>query len=224
MYRSLTACLVALGMVALGTGGAHAALIPANKLQWTYNWTPTMSPAAVFAVGDKTGSVSFTNDADKTATAPLGKTNVVATNLKVNTPTNDTIYDLGATGNYGLSLKISIANPVPAQPPLTGTLSFAGKLTGQFAYETALVDNVFTDAGPKSITIGDYIFTVTMKSYVAPGPTNSGLFGSLGATVEVSDKPIRQDTPEPTTLALCGLAAACGGGYWWRRKKLTPDA
>ena len=224
MYRSLTACVIALGILTVGSGGARAALIPASKLQWTYNWSPTMSPPAVFANGDPSGSVSFTNDGDKVA---KGSSNVVATNLKTNTPNNNTLYTLNPmtpNGNYGLNLKISIANPNPMQPPLTGTLNFAGKLSGTFAYESALVDNTFTTSGWQMLALGDYIFKVKMTSYVAPGPTNSGLFGSLGAYVEVANKPITQDTPEPTTLALCGLGAAFGGLTWWRRRKQAVPA
>jgi hypothetical protein len=228
MYRSLTAPVVAIALLLGGSAGARADLVPPSQLRWQYNFSPTMSPPAVFATNPG-ASVSFTNEPNRWATG--NSTDLVATNLNLSSVAPFEHPDTIVNGNYGLSLKLWVPDQIGHGPPLTNAvpLNFSGQLSGTFSEESANVANTFTDAGPKTLYLGGYKFVVELNHYAPPGPPNQVVVkGSITAHVTVSlddrnPNPNPQETPEPASFLLCSLGAALGGFAWWRRRK-PPEA
>jgi hypothetical protein len=221
MYRSLTAPVVAIALLLGGSAGARAALIPPGQLRYEYNFTP--DAPAVHADAPGTGSVSLSNENPNWATG--AKNTIVTTNLNTASVATVDHPDVISHGDYGISVKLSVADQIGHGPPISGTLHFAGRLSGSFYDEGSAVENTFTDAGPKTLFLGGYKFQVKLYQFTSPGPANQPVLkGSISAQIMVSlddrnPNPNPQETPEPASFLLCGLGAALGGFAWWRRRK-----
>ncbi|MBY0232175.1 MAG: PEP-CTERM sorting domain-containing protein [Gemmataceae bacterium] len=227
MFRSLTAPVVALAILATAAPGARAALIPPDQVQWNYNWFPTQPD--LFAdgkAGDMNARINFSNENPNTARAGLTGTYIVATNLTVYSTAGLGSLDkmTGSNGVWTMNLSLGVAaNGFP--PYTTSTpLTFQGRLytnpSEGFGAENAKVENQFITM-MQTVTLGGYKFKVTPYQFSGPGPANQQNKGSLRYLVEVSlaNNPTPQDTPEPSTLVLCGLGTAFAGFAARRRKK-----
>lgn len=212
MNRVLYACVALLALA----GSLHAAPLPPDALSWNFSWTPD----APSVVGDQgVGGVTFTKEPTKTI---VGSSDIVATNLRTfSIAPAGSPESFGMSGFYGLTIDLDI---VQDGTPFSGSLYFTGKLGGTFSSEGSGVSNTFLDAGPKSVVLGAYTFTVTLTSFTPPGPPSQNNTGSIGAFVEVSS--IRPDSvPEPSTLVLSclGGVALVGGAYRRWRARATPS-
>ncbi len=82
MKRFLAAHIAAATLVFFATTSARAGLIPASQVEFTYNFTP--GATSIYADGDPSAAVTFTNELTKSAVpGPSLGTDVVATNLRV---------------------------------------------------------------------------------------------------------------------------------------------
>lgn len=203
MKRMQPLYALAVTFLFLGTSTARADLIP-----WAFDWTAT--PPAVLGGG---GSVSLTNESYHTA---VGTSNVVATQLKVNSTANPATPDMFGVldGAYALTIKI-----YDLDSGTNGSLTFLGQLQGKFSNSNANITNTFFNPFQQSIVLGGNTYVVTMNSYTPPGPPSQGNLGSIGATVEVRGGPKPNDLPEPSTMLLAGLGMGLAGAGAWRRNR-----
>jgi hypothetical protein len=186
----------------------------ADFIQWSYNWD--RNPVSVLSDSGN-GSVSFTNEPLKNAT---GSSDTVATNLKANSLALASAPDtLNSTGAYSLHLTLT-----DTASGMTGTLTFAGKLGGNFSKDNANITNTFTSPLTQTLFLGNDSYTVSIGPYSPPGPPSSTNFGSIAAHVEVSAISATSTAPEPSTLliGLCGLSGA--GAFSWRKRRAAVAA
>ena len=223
MFRSLTAPVVAFALLFGASSGARAALIDPNTIQWNYNFSPTASNLyADGKPGDSDARINFSNENPNTG---RGSTYIVATNLTVFSSAPNTALETitGTNGKYTLNLQLGVA--ANGLPPYNATMIFEGRLFTKpgngFGLENAKIENEFFTMVQEA-DIGGYHFKVTPYEYSGPGPANQQNKGSLRFNVEVTPSAIQQETPEPSTMVLCGLGAAFAGFAARRRKAAQP--
>jgi hypothetical protein len=221
MKRLFTAPVAALAILLLGGVGAQANPIPPDSITWTYNFTPvtpgTHTPlAAVFADGNPGAGVNFTNDSTQSV---QGSSDIVATTLHTFSSALPAHPDrLTANGSYDLDLQLSATDDNGVH---TALLTFHGnKLSGPFSSANSKITNMFGADATQSVNLGVYTFSVSLDSYVPPGPQSQGLKGSIGATVTVTGNTITAaQVPEPTSLLLSSLGLTFLGGMAWRKRR-----
>jgi hypothetical protein len=108
-----------------------------------------------------------------------------------------------------------------------GTYDFSSFLTG-IGGSTTLVGGTKTASTATTVTVsnGNQVadgFMAKFSGTMNGGPTYS--FTTSGASTDGSAAlNIGVAVPEPGTLLLGGIAAACGGtGVWWKRRKRQPQ-
>jgi len=219
MKRLFTASALALVLALASGGAAQAALLPPEFISWNYNFAP--GAPAVFADGDPTtvGSVSFTNEQGGNAT---GNSDIVATNLRVGSSANTSTPDrLDINGAYSLTLNLASNQ---AGHLYSGTLTFTGKLGGTFSAESANITNSFDSNSLQVLTLGNYIFTVSLPYFTPPGPPDQENAGSISAHVQVSGTSPNQ-VPEPSSIVLSALGVCfLGCRAALRRRKAVQQA
>jgi hypothetical protein len=217
MKRFLTAQATAVALLLLvGAGGAQAGMIPPDQVQWSYDFT-SGSPQ-VFANGTTSSGVSFTNEQ---ATPAIGNTGVVATQLKVFSTAPDSSKDMisGSNGNYSLTMNIGTSAGGSLQ---TGSLTFTGTLAGTMSSNSAAITNTVTGPTTQMLTLGNYVFTVTLDGYSHPGPPSASDQGSISASVTVTTPTVGSiDSPEPSAMLLSGIGLMGALGAAWRKRRLA---
>jgi hypothetical protein len=213
MKRLLTAHITAAAMVLFAATGARAGLVPASQVQWSYNFSPGAS--AVIADTNSSAVVSFTNEPTKSA---VGDSDVVVTNLRVSSTANPNTPDvLKNNGAYSVTLVLGTS---ANGSPMSGSLTFTGKLTGTFSSASANVANKFGPHQTQTLTLGSYLFTVSLVSYTPPGPPDQVNAGSISAHVSISDiHSAGGGTPEPSSMLLAGMGLTFLGGAAWRKRR-----
>jgi hypothetical protein len=210
MKRFFTAMVTALTLVLLVGTGAQAGPINPENVTWTYNFTP--GTPAVTADGNPAAGVTFTNEPTGTA---VGSSDIVATNLRVFSAAPGGIPDvLTSNGAYSLTLNVSALDK---GKPLSGSLTFTGKLTGTLSKENSNIANQFTGVHEQTLSLGAYTFTVSLNSYTPPGPPDQSNAGSIAAHVAVSTL-VPSQVPEPSAIVLSCLGGLSFLGAAWRRK------
>jgi spore coat protein U-like protein len=189
------ASVFALALLLLSSPSAHAGLI-----SWTYDWNA--GPAAVTAGG---GSISMSNETTQIA---FGNSNVVATNLKVNSTADPKTPDTFTAGGGHYSLAVDLTDNVSHH---SATLFFTGQLQGSFSQYSSNVTNTFFSPTTQSVQLGNTIFTVTVNSFTPPGPPSSGNLGSIGAYVQVAPAIRIASIPEPAGITLAGIGLCLVG-------------
>lgn len=208
MIRSQSLRFAALALLLLGGTSVQAGSIPPSSISWNYNFSP--GAPAVLADTNPAAGVTFTNEPTKTA---FGTSDIVATNLKVFSAASAASPDvLSANGAYSLTLQLST---VDNGTPYNATMTFTGKLTGNFSASNSNITNVFGPNSTQSVSLGSYNFVVSMNAYTPPGPPDQQNSGSISARVTVSGNQV----PEPSTMLLSGLGLSLLGGTAWRKRK-----
>jgi hypothetical protein len=218
MKRLLAAHVAVATLVLFAATGAQASPIPASQVEWSYNFTP--GAASIYADSDPSAAVTFTNEPTKSA---VGNSDVVATNLRVVSTANPNSADvLSANGAYSITLVLGTS---ANGSPMSGSLTFTGKLSGTFSSASANVANVFGPNTLQTPTLGSYIFTVQLTSYTPPGPPNQLNAGSISAHVSITySNPggghiSGSNSPEPSTMLLSGLGLTFLSGAAWRKRR-----
>jgi hypothetical protein len=211
MKRSFYASVAALALL-LAVGANAQAVVPANMIQWTYNFSP--GAPAVFADGNESAGVTFTNEPTKAAT---GNSDIVASNLRVFSTATATAPDMITNGEYSLTMTLSTTDSTGVH---TGTVTFAGTLSGTFSAENAGIANVFGPNSSQVLDLGSVRFTVDLLAYTPPGPPDQANAGSIAARVTVGDTTTEPPgVPEPSTILLGGLGLTFLGGVAWRKRR-----
>lgn len=219
MKRLLTAQASAVALLLAFSTGAEAANLPPSSLAWSYDWKPGNTPGFVYADGKNDAGISMTNEPTKVA---VGNSDIVATNLRVNSFATAAAPDLisGPNGNYSLTLTLSLND---GGTPISKSLTFNGTLNGTLSAEAAQIFNAFTGDKKQSVDLGAYKFEVEMIGYVGPGPKDQENAGSISAHVTISRLTPAQ-VPEPSTMLLSALGLTFLGGAAWRKRRAAKKA
>jgi hypothetical protein len=212
MKRSLSVKFAALAVVLFGSTVAQATPVPAETLQWTYNFSP--GTPSLPSDANPSAYVGFTNEPTKAA---VGSSDVVATNLRVFSSATAAAPDtLAIGGAYTLTLVLST---VDEGVPHSVSMTFNGELDGTFSAESANISNIFGPNAMQEVQLGSYIFKVSLIAYTPPGPPDQLNAGSIAARVEVSSGVVSENSPEPSTMLLSALGLSCLGGAAWRKRR-----
>jgi hypothetical protein len=217
MKRSHLAIVAAIGLLSLAGTPAWASPTPTPQVGWTYNFTPSQS----FLSGSPGGTVSFTNESQKTAT---NSSNVVVTNLRVTSTASPTSPDVlnSSNGSWQVSLKLT-----DNASGNSDTMNFTGKLTGTFSQSNANIGNAFTGTQSYTWTApgSGNIYKVSLVGYTPPGPPTDANAGSIAAYVQVTPGSNGGGhtggggTPEPSTMVLSCLGLGFAGLASWRKRR-----
>ena len=216
MNRLFSAPLAALALTLAFSAGVQAAPLDPTQIQWSYNFAP--GAPAVTADGNPAAGVTFTNEPTGFA---VGSSDVVATNLRIFSAASSGTPDvLSSSGAYTLVLNLAT---VEDGFTYSGSLTFSGKLGGSFSKESANVTNAFGPNNTQVLSLGSYIFTVSLPFFTPPGPPDQTNAGSISAHVEVTALTPNQ-VPEPSTMLLSALGMSFLGGAAWRKRRQARQA
>jgi hypothetical protein len=207
MIKPRPLLITALVVLALGSP------LRADFIAWSYSTSSPTSP--VMADSPGTGSVIMTGGTG----SAVGNSQIVVANLQVSSM--DSIDHLTTNGAY--QINVSLTDTASSQ---NGTVSLTGQLSGTFSSASSNLGNSFVLAS-KTIDLGGNAYTVTLDSYLPPGPPTATRLGAIGAFVSVSALPPGGNpgpsgfgTPEPSTLLLCSLGAVSCALAGFRRRRL----
>ena len=216
MSRFKTRLLAPLvGLLLLSAAQVRAGNI---DIDWSYSWTPS----SVNLIGDsgaKGGYIAFTPGSTGTAT---NTSTIVATNLTTVSGASPNLPDQYGAGTGFYSMSLVLTDAASGQSNILNPMSFAGKLSGTFSDKNSLVTNQFSGFLTQQVTLGDYVYTVTIGPYTPPGPPNvdNQVVGSIGALVEVEPAVIdTKNAPEPSTMVLSLFGLTTMGAGWWRKRR-----
>jgi hypothetical protein len=185
----------ALGGAALALLLAAAADLRAEMIHWSYNWS--RSPTDITADSPGTGFISLSDEKLGTAT---GDSDIVATNLLTHSTADTDNPDHFTAKAYTLGL--FLLDKASGQ---SATLYFTGHLDGTLTQQSANITNTFTGKLTQSVQLGKNLYTATIGPYSSPGPPTATNAGTISAHAKITVLPV-QTLPEPSTLALAGLA------------------
>jgi hypothetical protein len=216
MKRPLLFFASAAGLFCLAGTPAHASQTQAPAIQWSYNFTPSQSFVSADSPG--TGTVTFTNGLSQSAS---GNSDVVVTNLRTSSTAPVGAPDT-LTSNGAYSVSMTLTDSASGQ---SATLTFTGKLGGNFSSVNSNVTNAFTGQTSDTVQLGGNTYTVAMTGYTPPGPPTANNAGSISAHVTVTsgngDGHGAGNSPEPSTLVLSCLGLTVAGAASWRKRRRT---
>jgi hypothetical protein len=215
MKRPLLFFALAAGLLCLAGSQARASQTQTPAIQWSYNFTPSQSFVSADSPG--TGTVTFTNGLTQSAS---GNSDVVVTNLRTSsTALISSPETLTSNGAYSVSMMLK-----DATSGQTATLTFTGKLGGNFSSVNSNVTNTFTGQSTETVTLGGNTYTVGLTGYTPPGPPTANNAGSISAHVTVSSNlgnGTGASAPEPSTMVLSCLGLTLAGAASWRKRRRT---
>jgi hypothetical protein len=173
----------------------------ADMVPWTYSVSantpnPVMANSSMPMSSITLGGESMVN--------AVGSTGVVLSGLTANSTQSPSTPDTFTSTPWGVNLTITDTPSGQSK-----TLTIAGAFSGTMSSGSSIITSSFT-SGPMTFTLGSDTYTVTPDSFTSPSAPGASNSGGIGATVSVN-------TPEPSSLLLCGLGAA--GCVLARRKR-----
>jgi len=225
-----TALAAMFGMVALlGVGAPQQA--SAEFFQFSTTVTAGALPPGTSITNNGTAQVDIVTPApaltpitlyglDSTALggdnidAGSGGSDIVVANIKVlvnrNTPLQSP-FTLPLTFHVNIS---DYSTDFGGVPNASGTFNVTGLVQGTIGPGTKVNLSSYTVDPIAPLTIGGEVYTLSLASYVPPGPLNLGAFGFHVAARAI-------DVPEPSTLVLLGGAALILATPAIRRRRRT---
>jgi hypothetical protein len=191
----------------------------ADPVGWIYSWSPTSSTISADTLSASMTSANYVTLSSEATQNAFGNSFVVASNITLTSPADpNSPATLNTNGAYHLNMFLKDATSLQST-----TLSFTGKLSGDFSSMSANLGNVFMPPVSETVSLGANTYTVTLDSFVAPGPPGSTISGAIGAYVSVTagtgNPHPTSVSPEPSSLLLCGLGAAGFALTSWRRRR-----
>lgn len=179
----------------LGAGALMGlVLVLAGSAQANYSYNVTVTPNLA-SFGQTTVSL-----AGRAGVALQGTNSVSLATLVLNSLTppssTDTVADF-----YTLTVQIND----PSVTGASGNFTIRGELSGTANANSSNIDNTYLSVSPSSQTIGSDVFSMSVGTFGVPDffyqpATVNGAEGGLGGKI------IATSTPEPTSLAVCGIA------------------
>jgi hypothetical protein len=198
------------------TALALASPLRADPVDWSFSWSATNS--TIFSVKHPDGSITLGGEPMQQA---FGNTNVVASDVTVKSNANP-LHPIVLSSKDGMyQLNLTIKDKPSGQK---GTLSFTGQLQGNFSAHSANLTNTFFSPMMQTLSLGGDTFTVTLGSFVPPGPPggdkSAGSFGAYVSVKTAGGNPTPSSvSPEPSSLLLCGLGAFGFAAAGWRKRR-----
>jgi hypothetical protein len=196
-----------LALTFLLTGGNARA----EMIDFSYGWTVSPSPP-VYSSG--TGVVAVSAYADSSASATLGGTATLIPGASISTNSSASAaqpdhFDVA----YSMTLHLTDAGSSQA-----ADLTFSGTLAGELTSGSSTLKSSFHNPVTQQTTLGGHLYSVTIDPVMAD--ISVGPAAQINALVKVGGQtqPTSQQTPEPSTLLLAGLALPLFGVAWKRRK------
>ena len=201
---------------ALATTLLAGATARADVIKWDYSWT--MSPVSGVVHADAPGKGKVVFDLENPGTG-ANNSDIGAANLRTVSKATEAKPDKLKTGGF-YTLTLTLTDKASG---LSGSVTFAGKLSGTFSALSADLENLFIGQTSKPLDLGGNHYNITIGPYTPPGPPSSDNQGSIGAHVAVASLGIR-DVPEPSTLVLAcfGGTALFGVSLRQLRRRLMP--
>jgi PEP-CTERM motif len=199
--------LVMGAFAALLLGGASAR---ADFIEWSYNWSPNVT--TILSDTSVTSKLLFTNEPGATA---AGNSDIVTTNITAISDAPRGTPD-SFDNSDPLTLKLHLTDTASGQATdLAFKIQFSGTMSGS----SSNVDATFLSPTEATVQLGNSMYHVTIGPYSPPGPpSQSNNKGSIGASVEVNPANIAK-APEPSTMALSGVALSFLGLASWRKRR-----
>lgn len=179
-----------------------------EAITWKYNWS--RSHAVIFADAPGTGKISLTDESLQRAS---GDSDIVATNIRVESTATALDPDMFTNAGYSLTLFL-----LDEESGNSGNLEFGGEFNGSISANTSNLVHTFSGATTQSIALGSTLYTVTIGPYTPPGPPSSQNSGAVSAFARVETRDIER-APEPSTIVLTAIAMPFFGIAAWRRKR-----
>jgi hypothetical protein len=197
---------------------------------WTFTWT---SPDSTIFASSGTSALSLFPSSGHGS----GSSDIVAANLQAISTAPGNQPD--PFNGRGYTLNLHLVDDASGQ---FGDLKFTGHFGGSLSSKNVGLTNTFEKKTGR-LSLGGHTYAVTLHSYTPPGLPGSTLLGTLGGSLSMdgggvgtpppsnprpasllptSPPPVAK-APEPSGIALAGLALSClGVRGWCRRKKAGP--
>ncbi len=205
-FSVLAVPIAVLGAALIGSGAARAGV------QWTAAFS-TDKPNIISLSGEN----QLVINPQPLATG-TGNATVSAFELSVKSPFVGS-SDSFTAQNYSLNLTLT-----DVASNLSKTLQFSGNLTGTITPSSAQLTNAFNAGQTEyAFDLGGDHYDVTIGPFTPQsGNGQAGRFDAMiSASANESPPPTNPpplSTPEPSTMVLVGMAAACLGGSMWRKR------
>jgi hypothetical protein len=205
------------GLTAITTGAALLAAGAAHAQFFNFTTSFTPNPVPSTQAGNNIQAATGSNNSGLFAGA-FG-TDIVTENFTANASSanNGTINSL-VTESVTLVPSNNVGTPIPGDTPQTKT--FVETMTANVS-SNAVTSNLVPIPNPaiQTYTFADgSVYTVQITSYTGPSAPNSTGSGSLGGHVNGALAGVRQNTPEPGSLALL-LGMSVSGTILARRRR-----
>jgi hypothetical protein len=204
--------LIAMGLLAAGSARADA-------VNYSYHWGVSPSPA-VFSSGGSI--VALAVPPDGSTSAPAGALNQLP---GATFSTNSSTSTQGQADSFRVPYQLTL-HLTDTQSGAGHDFTFAGSLAGQVSANSSQLTSTLNTPSTRSFTLGKSVYAVaispTLISIPAPGVTPAASLNALVKVAPVRGAPAINNTPEPSSLFLAGLALPLLGVRAWRRKGPRP--
>ncbi len=200
--RYAPAVVLATALFSLGAAPARAESIP-----WYYSWSRT--PDVIYA-DNSTASTVALSPASQVEQTPTSSVIEAANVFHYGDGANGPPAEFSGGPSDQFTLTLTIHDPSVANP---GSVTFTGEILGYLTPTDSHIQTFYTGATTKSLTLGKHLYTIQLSTYAPSGEDCTTGQVTAIATVTV------QDTPEPPTAVLAGLALPLTGLFWLRRRR-----